>query len=486
LDTLIKVNAGLAGFFAFAAIHYAVQWWLSRHERVLLVFSAQCTVYAVFSLAISSFFKATTIPASQSALDWMMTVAMFSHALLLQFYAELGGRGARLFRALVTGVSVKIVVADTGIGIAVKDATRIFQPFEQLDAGKRAGGTGLGLAISLGHARLMGGDLIVESAPGQGSTFTFTFAAKRIGLAPGPTARGPALAAATSAPRFKVLVVDDAAVNRDVLSELLAPRNFETRAAADGESAISIDADWRPDLVLMDLRMPGMGGLEAIRRLRAGDSKAAIGALSASALADDERMALALGADFFLGKPYDDRELIDKIARVLGADISVGSDGPGSGAALTVRLPLGVEGAGTAPTPREEIERSPRRVLIIDDNVDGAHALGVILKLNGHEVAVAHNGPQGIEKARELRPDVVLCDIGLPGTDGYEVARAFQRDDALKRVYLVALSGYARSEDIQRASEAGFDAHLAKPPVIHELNELLATIPRLPSGAPVG
>ena len=86
---------------------------------------------------------------------------------------------------------VKVVVADTGIGIAAQDTARIFQPFEQLDAGKRAGGTGLGLAISLGHARLMGGDLTVESAPGVGSTFTFTFTAKSVGLAASPAAREP-------------------------------------------------------------------------------------------------------------------------------------------------------------------------------------------------------------------------------------------------------------------------------------------------------
>jgi CheY-like chemotaxis protein len=116
-----------------------------------------------------------------------------------------------------------------------------------------------------------------------------------------------------------VLIVDDLAVNREALSELLSGPRFETRMASDGPTAISIHADWRPHLMLIDLRMPGMGGLEAIERMRAGGSQAAIGALSASALADDERQALALGADFFLEKPFDDRELMDRIARVLGA-----------------------------------------------------------------------------------------------------------------------------------------------------------------------
>ena len=106
MDTLITVNAVLAGFFAFAAIHYAVHWWLSRHERVLLVFSVQCAVYALLCLALNSFFRARTIPDTQATLDRVMTIGVVLHVLLLQFYADLGGRRDRTFRALVTGALV--------------------------------------------------------------------------------------------------------------------------------------------------------------------------------------------------------------------------------------------------------------------------------------------------------------------------------------------------------------------------------------------
>jgi CheY-like chemotaxis protein/nitrogen-specific signal transduction histidine kinase len=215
---------------------------------------------------------------------------------------------------------VEIVVADTGIGIAERDRARMFQPFEQLDGGARAGGTGLGLAISIAYARVMGGDLGVESAPGAGSKFKLTFVARRARPEQARESLGPpSPAAPAAAAQWKVLIVDDLDGNRDVVAELLAKNAFDTRTAADGPTGLSIDADWRPDVVLMDLRMSGMNGLEAIRRLRAAGSRAAIGALTAGAFGDDEREALRAGADFFMRKPFNDRELLDGLARVLVA-----------------------------------------------------------------------------------------------------------------------------------------------------------------------
>jgi two-component system sensor histidine kinase/response regulator len=213
-------------------------------------------------------------------------------------------------------VLVETVVADTGIGIAPEEAERIFQPFEQLEEGRRAGGTGLGLPISLAYARLMGGDIRVESAAGAGSAFKFTYVAKCVAL-DAAAIRHEAARVEPGVPSCKVLIVDDVALNRDLLSEYLSGRGFETRAAEDGADALSIHAAWQPDLVLIDLRMHGMGGLEAIRRMRDAGSSAAIGALSASALEEDERLALAIGADFFLRKPYDYSDLLDEISRVL-------------------------------------------------------------------------------------------------------------------------------------------------------------------------
>jgi two-component system CheB/CheR fusion protein len=118
-----------------------------------------------------------------------------------------------------------------------------------------------------------------------------------------------------------------------------------------------------------------------------------------------------------------------------------------------------------------------RRILVIEDNRDAAKALGMVLRIQGHDVTLAYDGAEGLEKVHELHPDVVLCDIGLPGLDGYEVARSVRGDPSLASTYLVALSGYASREDGHRATEAGFDVHLAKPLSIDRLAGIFRGLP---------
>lgn len=114
------------------------------------------------------------------------------------------------------------------------------------------------------------------------------------------------------------------------------------------------------------------------------------------------------------------------------------------------------------------------RVLIIEDNVDAAESLREALEFSEHRVEIALDGRHALAKAREFKPEVVLCDIGLPGLDGYEVARLFRADPFFQRTMLVALSGYALPSDVERAKDAGFDRHLAKPPELEEIEALLA------------
>jgi PAS domain S-box-containing protein len=169
--------------------------------------------------------------------------------------------------------------------------------------------------------------------------------------------------------------------------------------------------------------------------------------------------------------------LVKTVVDLHGGSVSARSDGVGQGAEFVVRLPLEPgERRQPQPGPAPAEEAPAGRVLVIEDNVDWAETLKMALEMNGQVVDVALTGPEGLEKARRLRPDVVLCDIGLPGMDGYQVARKLRGDPELCSIPLVAVSGYAAPEDVDRARQAGFDSHFAKPPDLDRLKRTMAQI----------
>ncbi len=167
--------------------------------------------------------------------------------------------------------------------------------------------------------------------------------------------------------------------------------------------------------------------------------------------------------------------LVKGMVELHGGDVTAFSEGPGHGAEFILRLPLDQSYAkASAAEPESTDGHVPRRVLIIEDNPLGARSMHMFLELLGHTVEVAHNGLDGIEAARRFRPDVVLCDIGLPGLDGYGVARALRKEPALEGSLLIAVSGYAQDEQ-RHTREAGFSAHIMKPVDFSKLQELLAS-----------
>jgi CheY-like chemotaxis protein/two-component sensor histidine kinase len=157
--------------------------------------------------------------------------------------------------------------------------------------------------------------------------------------------------------------------------------------------------------------------------------------------------------------------LVRRLVELHGGTVRARSDGPGKGSTFTVHLPATEAPASTAPEriPMAPASTSPRRVLIVEDNDDAREMLRVLLTHEGHEVHEAVDGPSGLEAALTLRPDVALLDVGLPGLDGYALARAIRARPQGQQIFLVALTGYGQLEDRQRANEAGFDAHVAKP-----------------------
>ncbi len=157
-----------------------------------------------------------------------------------------------------------------------------------------------------------------------------------------------------------------------------------------------------------------------------------------------------------------------------GGRVEARSRGLGKGTEFIISLPLLPEVGVPLELPATASATAGRlRLLVIEDNLDAAVTLKEVLEMNGHEVAVAHDGHGGVAKARSFKPDVVLCDIGLPGLDGYGVARQIRADPSISPT-LIALTGYARPEDQRESFRAGFDHHLAKPIQIPELEQVLA------------
>jgi PAS domain S-box-containing protein len=227
-----------------------------------------------------------------------------------------------LFVRLVSPSRLRFEVQDTGVGIAADQLEAIFEPFEQVhELQQRVKGTGLGLAISRQFVRLLGGDIQVESQPGLGSTFHFELEAQVVRGESAAT-RPEKLIAGYRGARKKVLVVDDVSENRNVLVNLLSQIGFDVVEAVNGREGVEKAQALQPDLILMDLVMPEMDGLEAIRCLRLLPTlqDVPIVAISASTSRSDAEKSLAAGADAFLPKPVDFDLLFNQIAKLLQLD----------------------------------------------------------------------------------------------------------------------------------------------------------------------
>jgi PAS domain S-box-containing protein len=172
--------------------------------------------------------------------------------------------------------------------------------------------------------------------------------------------------------------------------------------------------------------------------------------------------------------------LVQSLVELHDGQVSARSDGPGLGSEFEVRLPIplphSVDAHDSDAGARERVvgPLPRRRILIVDDNRDNASSLGLLLEALGQEVYTAHDGQMALELTRTHDPEVVLLDIGLPGMDGYEVARQCRRDSALNRLTLVAMTGYGKDEDRRLSLEAGFNAHFVKPLTLDDLRLLLS------------
>ena len=178
--------------------------------------------------------------------------------------------------------------------------------------------------------------------------------------------------------------------------------------------------------------------------------------------------------------------LVQRLVELHGGSVAVTSV-LGQGSEFVVRLPVAVVGSNPVAAPLPVAPLQPRekscRVLVVDDNADAAQTVALLLDMSGHQCRMAHDGPGGLEAALAWQPDAVLLDIGLPGLNGYEVARLIRQQPLLKNVMLVALTGYGLEADRQRSREAGFDHHLVKPADFDEIEKILAELSQ--GGGPI-
>jgi CheY-like chemotaxis protein len=331
-------------------------------------------------------------------------------------------------------------------------------PFTQGDTSvtRQFGGSGLGLAISRRLAKMLGGEIVVRSTPGEGSTFTLTVATgnlKSVPLIEPRRAVEPPDRDLTDAPRLdcRVLVVDDRRDIRLLLQHVLEETGAEVALAVNGEDALAklaaLRAAGQPvDVVLLDMQMPLMDGYEAARRMRQSGFDGALVALTAHAMKGDREKCRSVGCDDYVTKPIDVRGLVETIAR---------------------HRPCGARTEGAAAAPAAAL-RPGRRVLVVDDSQDACRLMELLLRARGYDVATARDGRSALAAAHARPPEIVLLDLTLPDMDGEEVARRLREREETRGSVLVALTGRAASDDAdERASP--FDHHVLKPADIDAL-----------------
>jgi two-component system sensor histidine kinase/response regulator len=355
----------------------------------------------------------------------------------------------RMLERTENRVLLYFAIRDTGIGLTEEQISRLFRSFEQADASttRRYGGTGLGLAICKRLAELMGGEVGVESAPGEGSTFWFTAwlqqganVTRRI--APAASVRG-----------MRLLVVDDNDSARQAMVETLQQMAFAAEAVASGAEALhaisAAETAGRPyALALVDWLMPDMDGIETIRKLRELPLVNAPRCIIVTAHGREEivKLADASGIDTVLIKPIGASTLLDTIMRAMGRQ--------DSNPKLSGRVQI---------TPEELLPIRGANILLAEDNPINQQVATDILVDAGLCVTVAENGKVAVEKANLGDYDLILMDMQMPVMDGLEAAQLLRQNPRFAELPIIAMTANVMQADRDRCTAAGMNDFVGKP-----------------------
>ncbi len=367
-------------------------------------------------------------------------------------------RGEVIVRAVcvsrtASGVVVRFEVRDTGIGLTPEQQGRLFQPFAQADASttRKYGGTGLGLAISTRLVELMGGEIGVESTPGQGSCFWFTVPLQMATMVVIPPAHADLRGR-------RVLVVDDNATNRTILVHQLTGWELHSVSSDHGAQALELlQAAARQgepyDLAILDMHMEGMDGLELARAITLTPLIAGTRLLLLTSLRQQECTTemRALGIQTCLTKPVRQSELYDTLVTVLCAPAGLAPQAALPRAAL--RLPSTLS-----------YQQSDIRLLVAEDNVVNQRVARGILEARGYRVDVVANGREAVAAVATMQYAAVLMDCQMPELDGYAATAAIRQAEVDGRhTPIIAMTANALTGERELCIAAGMDDYVTKP-----------------------
>jgi PAS domain S-box-containing protein len=316
-------------------------------------------------------------------------------------------------------------VSDTGIGIEPEDLTKLFLPFSQMDATptRRVGGTGLGLAITRHFCEAMGGGILVESTPGVGSTFTIRLPGQFTASDRTVSTDGPRPKAGMDR-TLTVLVIDDDPGFRDLVTRFLSKEGFRVVSASDGDEGLMRARQLRPDLITLDVLMPGLDGWSLLAVLKADPALADIPVIMLT-IADDRNKGFALGASEYLTKPLDRGRLAAILQKYRGRGQCCSA-------------------------------------LVVEDDEATRRVLRETLESEGWDVADAADGRAGLAAFERRRPDLILLDLLMPEMDGFEFLEELRKEDVDRSIPIIVITAKTIAVEDRRRLNGSVERILLK------------------------